>query len=207
MKIFEKLVHEQISTFICQHDYLNDRQSGFRKLFSTTTAVVDVSDFILTELNNKKFVCSVLIELKKAFDTVDHKILLKKQWYFGLKGNAFNWFESYLKKRMQLTLINNTEPDLLQEDVYGVSQGSVLGLLLFLLYIDDLKSVIKLGYHHLYADDTIIIISHENLDTLTSQVETELSYIGIWLKNNKMTINTDKTKTIFFWKSQPVKKS
>ena len=66
MKRFEKLVHEQISTFICQHDYLNKRQSGFRKLFSTATAVVDVSDFILTELDNKKFACSVLIDLKKG---------------------------------------------------------------------------------------------------------------------------------------------
>ena len=148
----------------------------------------------------------MLIDLKKAFDTVDHKILLKKLWCFGLRGNAFNWFESYLKDRMQLTLINNTESDLLQEDVYGVPQGSVLGPLLFLLYIDDLKSVIKLGYHHLYADDTIIIISHENLDTLTSQVETELSHIDLWLKNNKMTINTDKTETIFFGNHSQLKK-
>ena len=186
MKIFEKLVHEQISTFICQHDYLNERQSRFRKLFSTATA----------ELDNKTFVCSVLIDLKQALDTGDHRILLKKLWCFGLRGNAFNWFESYLKDRMQLTLINNTESDLLQEDVYGVLQGSVLGP--FLLYIDDLKAVIKLGYHHLYADDTIIIISHENLNTLTSQVETKLSHIDLWLKNNKMTINTDKTETIFF---------
>ena len=85
---------------------------------------------------------------------------------------------------MQLTLINNTE-SLLQEDVYGIPQGSVLGLLLFLLYIDDLKSVFKLGYHHLYANDTIITISHEKLDTLTSQVETELSHIDLWLKNKK----------------------
>ena len=108
---------------------------------------------------------------------------------------------------MQLTLINNTESNLLQEDVYGVLQGSILGPLLFLLYIDGLKSVIKLGYHHLYADDTIIIISHENLDTLTSQVETELSHIDLWLKNNKMTINTDKTETIIFGNHSQLKKA
>jgi hypothetical protein len=197
MKIFEKLVHDQISSFICEHDYLNGRQSGFRKLFSTATAVVDVSDFILSELDQKKSVCAVLIDLKKAFDTVDHKILLKKLWCFGIRDSSFNW---------QLTLINNTESDLLQEDAYGVPQGSVLGPLLFLLYIDDLKSVINLGYHHLYADDTIIVISHEDPDTLTLQVETELLHIDLWLKNNKMTINTDKTETIFFGNHSQLKK-
>ena len=76
--------------FVNTTTYMNERQSGFQKLFSTATAVVDVSDFILTELDNKKFVCSVLIDLKKAFDTVDHKTLLKKLWCFGLRGNAFN---------------------------------------------------------------------------------------------------------------------
>ena len=107
---------------------------------------------------------------------------------------------------MQLTLINNTESDLLQEDAYSVPHGSVLGLLLFLLYTDDLESVIKLGYHHLYADDTIIITSHENLDILISPVETELSHIDLWLKNNKMPINTDKTETILFGNHSQLKK-
>jgi hypothetical protein len=144
------------------------------------------------------FVFVVFLDLKKAFDTVDHKILLKKLWCFGIRDAAFDWFESYLKDRLQLTLVNDTKSDLLHEDVYGVPQGSVLGPLLFLLYIDDLKSVITSNYHHLYADDTIIISSHQNLDTLISQVEQDLSHVDRWLKNNKMTINTDKTETIFF---------
>ena len=78
MKIFEKIVHDQVSVFVKENSYLNDRQSGFRKLFSTTTAVLDASEIILEEMNKNKFVGAVLIDLKKAFDTVDHKILLKK---------------------------------------------------------------------------------------------------------------------------------
>ena len=206
MKIFEKLVHQQIATFISNNSFLNNRQSGFRKLFSTNTAVVDVSDEILCQLDQKKFVCAVLIDLKKAFDRVDHKILLKKLWCYGIRNVSFEWFESYLSDRWQLTSINNTESDLLQEDVYGVPQGSVLGPLLFLLYIDDIKSIINYSYKHLYADDTVIVHSHEILDTLISEVETELSNIDHWLKINKMTINTSKTETIFFGNHSQLKK-
>ena len=99
MKIFEKIVHDQVSTFIKENTFLNDRQSGFRKLFSTTTAVLDVSENILEQLDKNNFVGAVLIDLKKAFDTVDHKILLKKLWCYGFQNQSFDWFESYLTDR------------------------------------------------------------------------------------------------------------
>ena len=166
MKIFEKIVHDQVSTFIKENSFLNDRQSGFRKLFSTTTAVLDVSENILEQLDKNNFVGAVLIDLKKAFDTVDHKILLKKLWCYGFQNQSFDWFESYLTDRQQLTLVNNIMSDLLHEDVYGVPQGSVLGPLLFLLYIDDIKSVIQNAYCHLYADDTIILKGASDPDSL-----------------------------------------
>ena len=126
MKFFEKIVHGS-SFCICKNSYLNDRQSGFKKLFSTTTAVLDVSEIILEEMNKNKFVGAVLIDLKNAFDTVDHKILLKKLWCYGFPNQSFEWFESYLTGRQQLALLNNVESDLLHEDAYGVPQGSVLG--------------------------------------------------------------------------------
>ena len=198
MKIFEKIIHDQVSEFIKVSKILSDRQSGFRKLFSTSTAAVDVSDYILEQLDNKKYVGAVLIDLKKAFDTVDHKILLKKLWCYGLQDQSFLWFESYLSDRKQMTLVNNIESDLLDEDVYGVPQGSVLGPLLFLLYINDINNVIKNSYCHLYADDTIIIQSASDPDILISGLERELNNINFWLENNKMTINTKKTEVIFF---------
>ena len=171
MKIFEKIVHDQVSTFIKENTFLNDRQSGFRKLFSTTTAVLDVSENILEQLDKNNFVGAVLIDLKKAFDTVDHKILLKKLWCYGFQNQSFDWFESYLTDRQQLTLVNNIMSDLLHEDVYGVPQGSVLGPLLFLLYIDDIKSVIQNAYCHLYADDTIILKGASDPDSLIASLE------------------------------------
>ena len=198
MKIFEKIVHDQVSTFIKENTFLNDRQSGFRKLFSTTTAVLDVSENILEQLDKNNFVGAVLIDLKKAFDTVDHKILLKKLWCYGFQNQSFDWFESYLTDRQQLTLVNNIMSDLLHEDVYGVPQGSVLGPLLFLLYIDDIKSVIQNAYCHLYADDTIILKGASDPDSLIASLERELSNVDHWLSINKMTINTKKTEVIFF---------
>ena len=105
MKIFEKIVHDQVSTFIKENTFLNDRQSGFRKLFSTTTAVLDVSENILEQLDKNNFVGAVLIDLKKAFDTVDHKILLKKLWCYGFQNQSFDWFESYLRGRRQLVFV------------------------------------------------------------------------------------------------------
>ena len=206
MKIFEKIVHDQVSTFIKENTFLNDRQSGFRKLFSTTTAVLDVSENILEQLDKNNFVGAVLIDLKKAFDTVDHKILLKKLWCYGFQNQSFDWFESYLTDRQQLTLVNNIMSDLLHEDVYGVPQGSVLGPLLFLLYIDDIKSVIQNAYCHLYADDTIIVKGASDPDSLIASLERELSNVDHWLSINKMTINTKKTEVIFFGNKAHLKK-
>ena len=206
MKILEKLVHEQAVGFIKDNSIISDFQSGFRKLYSTNTAVLEVSDHILENLDDKKYVGAVLVDLKKAFDTVDHKILLKKLWCFGFRDVSFDWFESYLTDRQQLTLVNNVESDLLHEDVYGVPQGSVLGPLLFLLYINDIKSIIENSYFHLFADDTIIIQTASDPDSLVLSLERELENVANWLENNKMTINTQKTEVIFFGNHASLKK-
>ena len=205
MKVFEKIIHNQMSSFLIKHNILNTNQSGFRKLHSTSTAVTEVTDFILTEISEGKHTGAVLIDLKKAFDTVDHQILLKKMFCYGFQDISFYWLESYLSGRKQLTLINNTESDLMDEGEYGVPQGSVLGPLFFLLYINDIKSAIKTSYFHLYADDTIIIQSASSAKDLKVGLENELLNIKKWLYMNKLTLNTDKTEVIFFGNKRKLK--
>ena len=141
---------------------------------------------------------AVLIDLSKAFDTVDHNILLKKLFCYGIRDSAFDWCESYLSDRQQQVLINDTLSDFMFEQPYGVPQGSVLGPLFFLLYINDIDKAIKFSYYHLYADDTIIIQSSNNSSCLIKSVEAELVNINDWLTLNKLTPNRKKCETIFF---------
>ena len=200
MKIFEKLVYNQMILFILDNNILHSNQSGFRNGFSTSSAALDVKEHIIKSLEKNKFVCAVLIDLSKAFDTVDHSILLKKLLSYGFRDTSFEWCESYLRNRQQRVFVNETLSDVLNEKPYGVPQGSVLGPLFFLLYINDIQSAIKSSYFHLYADDTIIIQAHNNLSELTNSMENELDGIDVWLTLNKLTPNVKKCETIFFSK-------
>jgi len=204
-KLFEKIVHDQFVEFILSSDILMGQQSGFRKLYSTSTAVVDVADYINSELSKGKFVCATLIDLRKAFDTVDHRILLKKLFCCGVRDVSFDWFLSYLSDRQQTTVVNSEFSDLLYEMAYGVPQGSVLGPLLFLLYINDISSIISM-YNHLYADDTIIVHVAENHHLLKTEIEEQLKLLAHWFQQNKLTVNTKKCEVIYFGSKQKLQK-
>ena len=206
MKIFEKVVHSQVSSFLDSSDILSSSQSGFRSSRSTDTAVICVSDFILQELGKKRYVGAVLVDLKKAFDTVDHKILLKKLFCYGLRDTSFSWFESYLSDRAQCTILEDTTSSFMNESSYGVPQGSVLGPLLFLIYINDVGlSIRSTTFHHLYADDTIIVVSSDSPVSLKTALEEQLSELGHWFFQNKLTVNTEKTEVIFFGRINKIK--
>ena len=167
MKIFEKIVHIQVSEFLDECDLLSKSQSGFRNIHSTDRAALCVSDYILEELSKGQNVGAVLVDLKKAFDTVDHEILLKKLFCLGFRDVSFDWFQSYLSSRFQCSVVGEKESSLPREDHFGVPQGSVLAHLIFLIYINDIFSCINpLTFCHLYADDTIIIQSAKTSEEL-----------------------------------------
>src|SRR3984885_15376093 len=152
---------------------------------------------LLTLMNIPLEFFSTWLRLAKAFDTVDHEILLKKLENYGIRGTSLQWFHSYLDNRQQLVKCNDQFSNL-RIIRYGVPQGSNLGPLLFLLYINDLPSASTLLHFILFADDTNIFYSHKSLDSLMKLVNSELSTAADWFKANRLSLNLNKTSFIIF---------
>ena len=139
----------------------------------------------------------MFLDLSKAFDTVDHGILLKKLYHYGIRGVELRWFKSYLTDRQQYVYLDNANSRL-RNVTCGVPQGSILGPLLFLIYINDLPSCDSLLKTILFADDCTLYFSHNNVYSLANIINTHLDNVSCWLTANKLTINTNKTHYIIF---------
>ena len=196
-KIFEKLVHERLYCFLEMHECIYELQFGFRTKHSTNHALISLTEMVRNALDNSNFACGIFVDFQKAFDTVDHDILLQKLEHYGIRGLANNWFKSYLSNRKQYVSINGFHSKTLPMD-YGVPQGSVLGPLLFLIYINDLHNAIRHSVVHHFADDTNLLYVNKNLKTIQNKVNQDLKSLCTWLRANKISLNASKTELIIF---------
>ena len=196
-KIFEKLVHSRVTNFLEQNNSIFMYQFGFRNKHSTNHALINLTEKIHRNCDKNLYTCGIFIDLQKAFDTVDHKILLSKLEHYGIRGIQNNWFKSYLSNRQQFVFASGTKSTFLEKK-HGVSQGSVLCPLLFLIYINDLPSSIKNSIVSLFADDTCLLSSDKNLESLNVKINDDLQALSNWLKSNKISLNATKTEVIIF---------
>ena len=205
-KILEKIVHSHLVAFFENNNLLCERQGGFRKDHSTLGSIADFTTDIFNAINSKDLTVATFFDLKKAFDTVDHSILIKKLSKMGIQGNTLRWLENYLLNRKQRTICNNI---LSQEGnvICGVPQGSILGPLLFLVYINDISNIFENAKFQLYADDTVIYCSGKSMENIIENLQTNMNRFANWCRVNKLTINTKKTKVMCFGSRHNVKKA
>ena len=197
-KLIKKFIQKHLMAYLNSFDVLHKYQSGFRSGHTTETALILMTERWLKAINEGKFIGTIMVDFRKAFDLVDHDLLLKKLSYYKCGSNFINLMKSYLKNRTQVVSVNGTKSNT-AEISSGVPQGSILGPLLFLIFINDFPLVLsgKVSSTDMYADDTTIYDLQADMGTLRSNLQESLTILQKWCKQNGMLLNTEKTKIMF----------
>ena len=199
-KILEKIMYNRLYKHLINNNILYKKQFGFQENHSTDHAVIQLVDQISNSFEKNHFTLGVFMDLSKAFDTVDHVILLKKLDHYAVKGRNLLWLKSYLNNHRQFIRYNNSNMSFANISC-GVPQGSMLGPLLFLLYINVLPNASPVLDPIMHADDTNLFYSNNDIETLFSTVNIELEEISEWFKANKLSLNIKKTNYTLFHKN------
>ena len=196
-KLFEKCILLRLSKFISKENLIAPSQYGFVNKRSTVDAIVDLTEYIYTSLNSKQITISVMIDFQKAFDTINHRILLSKLEKYGIRGLTLQLISSFLANRSNIIRINSSfsQPKPLP---LGLPQGSVLSPILFILYINDLTKLSKNFKPILYADDTTLCFINQNPSIVTQTCNLELDKFLAWTRCNRLSINFEKSCILIF---------
>ena len=195
-KILEKIVHRRLFQFFNDNSIISSFQYGFCPGKSTQQAIFDLTKFIYSALNHKKIVGSICLDVAKAFDSINHDILLYKLSKIGFNENSIAWFKSYLNRTQVVRFDNNISSEL--PIVTGIGQGTILGPLIFIFYINDIISSITSLKINMYADDCILFISGNDWNRMLQKIQPEINSVQKWCVSNRLKINESKSKVLLF---------
>ena len=197
-KVLEKIVSKRMVSFLHKKNFFSKYQFGFRKGLSTSHAISLLVNKITEAMNRKEKTLGIFLDFSKAFDLMDHDILLKKLNSCGIRGIANDWIKSYLTGRKQLVFNNGHWSSTILDITIGTPQRSILGPLLFIIYINDLPNCLEFSSPVLYADDSNLLISHNDPQELIRRGNIDLINVRNWLNKNKLSLNTSKTQAVIF---------
>ena len=197
-KIFEKLGSTRLIDFLTRSGFFYDKQFAFLKGRSTNHAILQIFNFITNAINHRKYTLAIFLDVAKAFDSVDHQILFSKLENAGIRGPSLKWFKSFLSNRKQKVKIGKTWSSTLKELDISVLQGSILGVILFIIFVNDLYNCDPELFSILFADDLTSLISHDNLQTLNEYGNKSIDKLLNWYTANKLAIHPGKSRYMIF---------
>lgn len=205
-KVIEKIAYDQFNKFISENRVICDEQSGFRNAHSCESALSYIIDDWKNCMGNDESILAVFLDFQKAFETIDRNLLIRKLKKYGVGPRAIEWFQSYLSDRTQRVKFSDAISDALINDL-GVPQGSVLGPLLFIIYINDLKKSLQYCNIKFFADDTLIYIGFKDVNDGQTKINNDLNNIYIAINQNKLKLNVKKTKLMIITKKLNINKN